>query len=150
MAEFVTDSFADLDEDGQAQLDDLIVALSAQAALPAQETLDAEADKSGQIERGIEAFAYSFDGGSCVDCHKMGDEDPEYGAPDLTGYGSREWLIQFLSDPSHSRFYGEGNDRMPSFAKDAAQPENNLLDRQSLELLVDWLRGDWYEAAQTD
>ena len=147
MAGFVADSFADLDEEGQAQLDDLIVALSAQAALPTQREADATAVKSGQIERGVEAFSYDFDGGACIDCHKMDADGDDGDAPDLSGYASRQWLIDFLSDPSHSRFYDEANDRMPAFAQDAEKPENNLLDQQSLELLVDWLRGDWYEAA---
>ena len=52
----------------------------------------------------------------CTDCHRFHD-DGELGiAPDLTGYGSREWLIGFISDPRHERFYGENNDRMPAYA----------------------------------
>ena len=54
---------------------------------------------------------------------------------------SRQWLTDFISDPAHERFYGEKNDNMPAFFKDAANPKNNKLSRRELEMLVDWLRG---------
>ena len=54
--------------------------------------------------------------------------------PDLTGYGSREWLLGFLDDPAHARFYAEGNDRMPAYGKD------EKLTRKQLESIIDWLR----------
>ena len=59
--------------------------------------------------------------------------------PDLTGYGSREWMIAFISDPSQERFYGENNDRMPSFLSEG------ILTPIEIGLLVDWLREEWYE-----
>ena len=34
---------------------------------------------------------------------------------------------------------------MPAFAESTADPKKNVLSRQELELLVDWLRGEWYE-----
>ena len=57
-------------------------------------------------------------------------------APELTGYGSREWIMAIVSDPKHERFYGRRNDRMPSFGRD------QVLDEASIGLLADWLRGD--------
>ena len=76
----------------------------------------------------------------CTECHQFRRQDEDASAPDLTGYGSREWLIAILSDPAHDRFYGKRNDRMPGFGKD------QILDAQSIGLLADWLRGDWYVA----
>jgi len=113
----------------------LIAALSAEAQLPAQ----AEADKAdvASIAEGkklMETF-------TCTDCHKYGDIDNGGGAPDLTGYGSQEWLTAFISNPSHERFYGENNDNMPAFLKDRENPQNNKLTARELEMLVEWLRG---------
>ncbi|TXT32333.1 MAG: cytochrome b/b6 domain-containing protein, partial [Planctomycetota bacterium] len=51
-----------------------------------------------------------------------------------------------IGNPQHERFYsGDRNDRMPAFAEDAEHPERNLVSPRELNLLVDWLRGDWYE-----
>ena len=77
-------------------------------------------------------------------CHKFGEHGQLGLAPDLTGYGSYEWMLGFVSDPAHERFYRQENDRMPSFAKDLAHPENNNLSVRELSLIVDWLRGDYY------
>ena len=77
----------------------------------------------------------------CTECHKFGDAGTEPTAPELTGYGSRQWLIDFIMDPAHERFYDRRNDRMPRYGPD------KVLDRASIELIADWLRGDWYEPA---
>ena len=66
-------------------------------------------------------------------------------APDLTGYGSRQWTIDFIRDPAHERFYGDNNDRMPAF-EPADDPNQQILSPRNIELIVDWLRGDWPEA----
>ena len=34
---------------------------------------------------------------------------------------------------------------MPAYAESATDAKKNVLSRQDLELLVDWLRGEWYE-----
>ena len=68
--------------------------------------------------------------------------------PDLTGYGSRDWLIGIIGNPAHKRFYGKENDRMPAYAESATDAKKNVLSRQELELLADWLRGEWYEAGE--
>jgi ubiquinol-cytochrome c reductase cytochrome b subunit len=82
---------------------------------------------------------------SCVDCHKFHDDGELGSAPDLTGYMSREWVIEFIRNPAAERFYGDNNDRMPAFAahEDA---QLNQLDEKSIGLVVDWLRGDWRRA----
>ena len=63
----------------------------------------------------------------------------------MTGYGSRQWLIEFISSPRHERFYPDTNDRMPSYAQHADQAERNILTAEQIGMLADWLRGDWYE-----
>ena len=75
----------------------------------------------------------------CTDCHQFRAKDEEATAPDLTGYGSRKWLIDFISNPAHPSFYGKNNDRMPVFGKE------QRLSKQAIGLVADWLRGAWYE-----
>lgn len=83
---------------------------------------------------------------ACTDCHRYHEEGDLGSAPDLTGYGSRKWLIEMIANPSGERFYPDDrNDRMPAFAENPHQPEANLISQRELELLVDWLRGEWYE-----
>lgn len=75
----------------------------------------------------------------CVDCHKFGEAGSAGSAPDLTGYASESWLRQIISNPRDVRFYGERNDRMPSFAVELAHPELNLLTDLEVDLLAKWL-----------
>ena len=35
---------------------------------------------------------------------------------------------------------------MSAYLESTSDVKKNLLSRQELELLVDWLRGEWYEA----
>lgn len=81
---------------------------------------------------------------NCTVCHRFGGEGSLGSAPDLTGYGSYEWMLGMVSDPTHDRFYRDTNDRMPSFAKDLDHPQNNNVSVRELSLIVDWLRGDYY------
>jgi len=53
------------------------------------------------------------------------------------GLRSAERLVAFINNPAHPDFYGEHNDRMPSFG--------NELNEQSIGLIADWLRGCGYE-----
>jgi ubiquinol-cytochrome c reductase cytochrome b subunit len=121
-------------------LDAIVAALSAQAQLPAQEAIDrAQAER---IARGVGLIAQHCTRG----CHRFGDAGQLGLAPDLTGYGSYEWMLGLVSDPEHERFYRQENDRMPSFAKDLEHPERNNVSVRELSLIVDWLRGDYYVA----
>ena len=135
MQEFLEEEFDGID-DAQAlrnEVDQLIKAISAEAKLPSQVKLDA-VDKV-DIEAGRELFFE--DGFSCVDCHGLGDwNHNDYSAPDLTGYGSRKWLLDIMDDPAHERFYGSKNDRMPAFGKD------EKLTRKQMEQIAGWLRGE--------
>jgi ubiquinol-cytochrome c reductase cytochrome b subunit len=76
---------------------------------------------------------------ACTDCHQFHKTDPDATGPDLTGYGSREWLTNFISNPAHPRFYGERNDRMPEFGA------KQILSEREIGLVADWLRGHWYQ-----
>ncbi len=114
----------------------VIAALSAEAKLKSQlgpDKADADLIKEGRALIIGEALA-------CTDCHSFAKKYPDSIAPDLTGYGSRAWLMRFISNPNHPDFYGKRNDRMPAFA------DKKILDAKQIALLADWLRGDWYVA----
>jgi len=122
----------------QEQLRKIIAALSAEAQLPSQR--DADARDADLIKQGVELARGDV---ACTDCHAFGKPDADATAPDLTGYGSRAWLVRFIGNPAHADFYGKRNDRMPLFG------EKQMLDAKTIGLLADWLRGDWYEAPKT-
>ncbi len=112
----------------------VIAALSAEAKLKAQagpDQLDAAVIKEGRLLITGDM--------ACIDCHSFAKKYPDAVAPDLTAYGSKAWLVRFISNPNHLDFYGKRNDRMPAFA------DKKILDAKQIGLLADWLRGDWYE-----
>lgn len=110
-------------------------ALSAQAELRMQ--AEADVEDIEQVREGIRLIKEEV---GCVDCHKFSDAGELGYAPDLTGYGSRSWLIAFISNPEHRRFYPESNEGMPIFQES--------LDRRTIGLIADWLRQEWFEADQ--
>jgi ubiquinol-cytochrome c reductase cytochrome b subunit len=139
MVDFVKE---DITDPANEKVKNIVKALSAEAKLPAQHALDAK--DATAIAAGQELIK----SGRCAECHKFHDAGGiGSGGPDLTGYGSREWLTGMISNPTHERFYGAENDRMPAFADDIEHPDTNILRPENLRLLVDWLRGDWYEPA---
>jgi quinol-cytochrome oxidoreductase complex cytochrome b subunit/mono/diheme cytochrome c family protein len=140
MVGFVKDTLA---KAGKQETEQVVAALSAEAALKSQAQLDSQDAKL--IAAGKKQFAQL----TCTDCHKYYDEGEPGLAPELTGYGSQAWLEGMISRPTHARYYGENNDRMPSFAE-YEEPERNRLSPQDLELLVRWLRGDWYEPGRPE
>jgi ubiquinol-cytochrome c reductase cytochrome b subunit len=142
MVGFVNDNFAEPSEEERKEIDALIAALSAEAALPGQAKEDEEAKTDGTLEKGKEAIEKSWATSSCVDCHKFHDAGALGGAPDLTGYGSKAWITEFLTNPAHERFYPSSNDRMPAFAVAGKTTKRPLLTPQQLELLASWLRGE--------
>jgi len=136
MVDFVTSSLKELKDDiGEKDFQKLV------AALAAQSDYDTPPD-ADQID---EETKFLFEDFTCIDCHKFYDLGSLGSAPDLTGYGSREWLTGIMSDPTDKRFYRNDNDRMPAYAEDAEAPENNILTARQVEMLADWLRGNWYE-----
>ncbi|MBC8087099.1 MAG: cytochrome b N-terminal domain-containing protein [Phycisphaerae bacterium] len=108
------------------------LALSAEAGLNSQVALD---KRDGLLI--AEGRVMLRDPKSCAECHKF-YEAGGTGSPDLTGYASREWLRAFIADPAHERFFGDNNDRMPSFG-----PEKTLSDKE-IGMVSDWLRGEWF------
>jgi len=138
MVGFVKDTFADLGADEKKQLQAAVAALSAEASLKSQ--AKADADDAAMIAKGRKAMTSEYD---CANCHKYNEKGRLGSAPDLTGYGSRSWLVEIISNPAHKRFYGKKNDRMPLYAEFPDQPEKNTLSKESIEILADWLRGEW-------
>jgi ubiquinol-cytochrome c reductase cytochrome b subunit len=128
-------------EDRQA----VVVALSAQAALPTQRDFD-ENDKD-TIRRGEALIAGEA---GCTRCHEFKGQGTPGIAPELTGYGSRAWLVGAIADPTHPAFYGPRNDRMPSYADSLADPDKNLLPAEDVGLLADWIRADWYRRGKKE
>jgi ubiquinol-cytochrome c reductase cytochrome b subunit len=137
MVKFVKEDVAGFDGPQKQLLQRAIVALSAEAQLKSQLELDRRDE--GIIQAGTRALISTTL--TCIDCHKFHEDGDDSGiAPDLSGYGSREWLVAFISNPSHERFYGDRNDRMPAFH------EEKILSEQEIGLVADWLRGEWFEA----
>jgi quinol-cytochrome oxidoreductase complex cytochrome b subunit/mono/diheme cytochrome c family protein len=138
MVDYVKDTVAEnlKDEQDRADLGKIVAALAAEARLPTHR--DADARDAQLIEEGRAAM--SGDAYECTDCHDFRGRKANLGGsnrgPDLTGYGSRPWLIEFIRNPAHPRFYGARNDRMPHFG------EQKLLDDRQIGLIVDWLRGE--------
>ena len=135
MVKFVKKKVANYSPEEKAKLQKVIAALSAEAQLKAQ--LVADQKDAAIIEEGKQLLHTDM---ACTDCHQFHKKDEDATAPDLTGYGSRGWLISFINDPAHPDLYGERNDRMPAFGK--AQ----ILNEQAIGLIADWLRGSWYES----
>lgn len=113
----------------------MLIALSAEAQLKSQRDMDKR--DTALIAAGTVMLR---DQKGCAECHSF--HDAGKGSPDLTGYGSREWLHAFISDPAHARFFGENNDRMPSYI-----PEKSLSEKE-IGLVADWLRGEWFVPAK--
>ncbi|MFV2069856.1 MAG: cytochrome b N-terminal domain-containing protein [Pirellulales bacterium] len=135
MADGVTDDFE------EAQIPLVVAALSAEAQLPSQ--VDIDKSDALKITEGRKLMQNEDEG--CVQCHVYHGVGDEGTAPDLTRYGSRRWLINFIRNPASPRFYGDENDRMPSFAEHPVGSKENQLDVASIELIARWLRGEWFE-----
>jgi ubiquinol-cytochrome c reductase cytochrome b subunit len=138
MVKFVKKDVAAYTPEQKEHLRKVIMALSAEAKLQSQAAADANA--GSEIAAGRELLKGDI---NCTECHAFGAPDEDASGPEITGYGSREWLISFISNPAHPKFYGKRNDRMPRFA------EEKILDAKAIGLLADWLRGEWYEPSVT-
>jgi ubiquinol-cytochrome c reductase cytochrome b subunit len=135
MVSFVQGDLTDADQWKKDDIEAVIVAMAAEAGHADPGLQPAMLEKGRALVADVER---------CGSCHKLGDNGTALGsAPDLTGWGSREWLVGIITDPTHERFYGDSNDRMPSFGK-AAEGAAPMLSPQQIGLLADWLRGEWY------
>jgi ubiquinol-cytochrome c reductase cytochrome b subunit len=131
MVKYVTTKLPKKHAADPSALGEMIAAVSAEAALPGQAAADAR--DGALIEKGRTHVRETF---GCTDCHAFRKPDDEASAPDLTGWGSRAWIIGITTDPAHERFYGKRNDRMPAFGKEGR------LTATEMGLLADWIRGD--------
>ncbi len=136
MVRMVQRRIAGFDRAQMEELGKVIKALSAQADLSYQGTMD-QADRV-EIAEGTALIASESMG--CTQCHEFQGEVEEHRGPVLTGYGSREWLLEFIGNPAHPSFYGSRNDRMPQFGTE------EIMSPEEIELLADWLREDWYRS----
>ncbi len=135
MVKYVKEDVSEFKPEQKEELKKVIIALSAEAHLKAQRKADI--DDVAAIAEGRKLIS-AADTITCIECHKFAGEGKTKG-PDLTGYGSTEWMTAMISNPAHKRFYGDKNDRMPPFG------EKKLLERRQITLIVNWLRGEWYE-----
>ncbi len=136
MVKFVKKDLAKLSDADKASLKKVIASVSEEAQLKSQRSLDRRETKI--INQGDDLLKGQF---GCAECHRFHNNDEDATGPDLTGYGSRAWLIGIINNPGHIRFYGKRNDRMPAFG------DEKILDAQQIAMIADWLRGDWYEPA---
>ena len=138
MVNFVQNDLTDADTWKKDDIEAVIAALSSEAGLRGEKPAEALVAKGRELIASDER---------CGSCHQFRDNGTELGtACDLTGWGSREWLVGIITDPTHERFYGDTNDRMPSFGK-ADEGSLPPLTRAQIELIADWLRGEWYRPA---
>ncbi len=139
MVRFVQRGIAQMDDATRQDLQKVVMALSAEAALPLQE--DEDARDAATIAEGRDLMA--SEAINCVRCHTFGDfTDGDEDAPVLNGWGSREWMLGLLHDPEHESFYGANNDGMPRFGAE------EILNARDMGLVVDWLRQDWYRGPE--
>lgn len=89
---------------------------------------------TGVLQAGVEIEACS----GCHTLHVRGEDAVAFegGLPNLTGYGGKEWLQQFVSNPA--QHYGDNN-AMPAFAEQ--------LKSHEMDMLVRWMVGEYYRAA---
>ncbi len=145
MVNFVQNDLTDAATWKPADIEGVIAAMTAESGLTGSGGNAATKSPNDElVDRGRALVA---DGDRCGSCHTFRDNGVAAGsAPDITGWGSREWLVGIINDPTHERFYGDSNDRMPSFGR--AEPGSApILTPRQVELIADWLRGDWYRPA---
>jgi quinol-cytochrome oxidoreductase complex cytochrome b subunit/mono/diheme cytochrome c family protein len=110
-------------------------------------------ETTGDLAEGYKAFSQKR--GGCISCHGFAGSGGE-SAPDLTGYGSAEWIRLMVMSPNHPKRYPATNE-MPAFRSDAGPgaelqlqefreanpnvPVNPLNDLDR-ELIIRWLVGD--------
>jgi len=146
MQGYLPEHVAYLNDEGKVQMTKVIATLSAEAKLASQAEQDKTDGEAGTLDEGRELLTTALSASedaeseySCTDCHKFHDEG-DVGAPDLTGYGSEEWLVGAIANIEHERYY-ENNYRMPVFYTEGEE-ETNRLTKEQIRLIARWLRGD--------
>ncbi len=136
MPGILDDLFADFEEEDKQDFEKLVIALSAEARLPAQSELDQQDAQT--IQQGKELI----DAFGCTDCHAFHAKKGDGSATVLTGYGSAEWLEGIIADPAAKQYYGSQNDGMPSYHGSPDSPDRNLLTPDQIKSLAEWLRNE--------
>ncbi len=113
---------------GRKELDRLIDGLAGQREWDTPQEID-------------EATLDRFRAFGCADCHYFHGAGYLGIAPDMTGYGSRDWLTGIITNPEDERFYPNRNDGMPAYHAFPEEPAKNLLTREEIETLADLIRG---------
>ncbi len=113
---------------GREELDALIDGIASQREWDTPQEIDA-------------ATLGRFQTFGCADCHHFHGAGFLGIAPDMTGYGSRDWLTGILTNPEDERFYPNSNDGMPAFHAFPEEPAKNLLSLDEIETLADLIRG---------
>ncbi|MCA9144476.1 MAG: cytochrome bc complex cytochrome b subunit [Planctomycetaceae bacterium] len=138
MVNAICDLYDGVEEDAKLELQkQLHLVAIALAAEQQSETFD-----DSSVAEGVELLTGDL---ACTDCHRFHDEGDLGSAPDLTGYGSAEWLFAMISNPEHERFYPDTNDRMPAFGATEDDSSGGLMTREQIDLLVRWLIRDGAE-----
>ena len=135
MARYVREKLPKLRAAESGALEAMIQAVVAEADLPADRSAPGPAAEARKtlVEAGSRHVSTTF---GCTDCHAFRKPDEEATAPTLTGWGSRDWMIRLVGDPTHPDFYGQRNDRMPSYLKEGR------LSERDIGYIVDWIRQD--------
>src|SRR5437899_12995467 len=99
MVKFVNRDVANYGPEQKEKLRKVIAAVSAEAQLKAQLGMDQR--DATMIQEGAALLQNEI---ACTDCHQFHKPDPDAFAPNLGGYGSRRWLIGFISNPAHADY----------------------------------------------
>jgi quinol-cytochrome oxidoreductase complex cytochrome b subunit/mono/diheme cytochrome c family protein len=146
MVKVVKEDIAEADQEEKKAIPKIVAALAAEAQLTSK--VDEDRRQYVTIQEGRTAMVGTKDMDlpfTCTKCHTFREKQASRGAsnrsrgPELTGYGSRQWMIDFIRNPVHPRFYPAHNDRMPAYG------QQKILSDAEIALIVDWLRGDWTE-----
>ncbi len=145
MAEWAAENLADLDEERGRKLD-LVAAWL--AGRPSASSPQAQTDA---FKAGREAFETTFE---CTECHTYDGSSSLQRAPDLTDYGSAEWIRGMIMAADHKSRYGNDN-TMPIFLElegpDGAivreqnagrEPGLSHLPALERELIIRWMTDD--------
>ena len=60
---------------------------------------------------------------------------------------SKKWIAGFIADPTDPKFYGNHNDRMPAYHPEVGDA---LMSAEEVEMIADWMHGDWYRAPEVE
>jgi quinol-cytochrome oxidoreductase complex cytochrome b subunit/mono/diheme cytochrome c family protein len=113
--------------------------------------------KDPALTEGYNLFQTKY---NCKSCHSYAGGKNRENAPDLTGYGSAEWIRRMVTAPARPELYGDNNE-MPTFrnletltadlmkqeyAAAVKMPLNEIhfvhLNDVDRELIIRWLVGD--------